>query len=1028
GDELARSPEGMVNNAGILQAGRWVGADLLVRGHFDNTKDSVVVLRMEVVDVPFADVLASDTVPFAVASDVPLRRALKDAERVAEVAGRLLDDAVREKSASRDAVRVAVPFVAGKHFGESGRDMTRFFTDALSRTIGSNRPVRIIRFPAVMSALDERDLAVTGFVEAGDDTNRFVDAYVWAYLTKSPAAISAQVYTWDGRTEPIVSEVEGTEDQLPELADRMAAAVASNRLFDSGPAVEKARIVDILLEQASQGITNTHKLLSHDPGPTDASVAMFGVVCFIDPLNALADEYRAQFGNSDGIFGMWTANETWGRHMELFGPETRSKKETFKLSVVARCLRTPLLLLDRIALGNADEIYGLPRDTPKAIVENWQRYLVDGLIRRLAIAGNDPEAVATACRAVTEMLDSEYLVRDLDARRKLIEAGWPYYAAEITRQHAATNTAAGSSVNPTVVRQMRFLYSRVKAERRCEELLAQLPADYMVAVESALSAEAAAPKPPPYQAPEPFKVRREVDWSDVTNRTPLVTENPARQPRFPTKDHEQFRLAVLRDPIPTAPDRLSAHPFKDDAVVAKARDMVNRARAQGGLVPNTDYRNVRYFHGTKQNGRIVFEGDIEMLARDIKHGDYVMFIYDDFGRPTHYCTVWPDGTNQLESIYYYDDTDGWVVDTYAHGGEIDGGRASEVGLVNGRADPQKPWTRQASMRGDGSPAYYIVQDSNGERHEWIDIPVPAAVGNGERLPCQAQRYKYILDDLLADPVLDAKNQAAWISELARLRPGKNEELEAFNGYSYASLARDAVGKLGLLGTREAREELEMLRRDDLAGEHAVTLLRKLGYEDVPLPAAFKGKDTTAKLKACYDLVNGGRSGSPEFFKAVRTLQPSFQEITPGLVYGTCDVVRCSLNSKGARFDAVRFHAPEGYRMNFAWLVAFPPNSLGNFYIAPAEGLMKGFEYFDDSKYKIYTNPAWPTNYTTISQTLDAGRIKPGQDYILWFTFRGNDPVDCYIAINLYPDSPANDILVWHPVEHTLGIDFENDIP
>jgi hypothetical protein len=114
-------------------------------------------------------------------------------------------------------------------------------------------------------------------------------------------------------------------------------------------------------------------------------------------------------------------------------------------------------------------------------------------------------------------------------------------------------------------------------------------------------------------------------------------------------------------------------------------------------------------------------------------------------------------------------------------------------------------------------------------------------------------------------------------------------------------------------------------------------------------------------------------------------------------------------------------------MNFAWVFARPPDSaLLNFYIMPVEGSMKGFEYVSDSSQRVYSDPPWPRDYRTVLQPLKNGCIKPGQDYILWFSFDKSTPEDLYIAVNLYPDSPANEHLVYYPIELTLGIDFTDN--
>jgi hypothetical protein len=109
-----------------------------------------------------------------------------------------------------------------------------------------------------------------------------------------------------------------------------------------------------------------------------------------------------------------------------------------------------------------------------------------------------------------------------------------------------------------------------------------------------------------------------------------------------------------------------------------------------------------------------------------------------------------------------------------------------------------------------------------------------------------------------------------------------------------------------------------------------------------------------------------------------------------------------MNGRGAAFDAFRFRVPgkEGER-RLMWAFAYPPDSAKGWYIAPVGGDAPKFV----NRHRSGRYEGMPSGYSAILQRSETP-LRAGAEYILWFQFKVETPVEMYVALTLVPYDKA----------------------
>ena len=161
-----------------------------------------------------------------------------------------------------------------------------------------------------------------------------------------------------------------------------------------------------------------------------------------------------------------------------------------------------------------------------------------------------------------------------------------------------------------------------------------------------------------------------------------------------------------------------------------------------------------------------------------------------------------------------------------------------------------------------------------------------------------------------------------------------------------------------------------------------------------LKPALSDEEVTAKLKEASTAEEAKRN---EILSSVVAYLP---EMTPCATPGQAAFEKIVLNGRGIAFDAFRFRVPatEGEH-RLVWAFAFPHPAMKGWFIAPVGGDAPKFVKFH--KGGKYEGTGVPAENVTLLQRSETP-LKAGAEYILWFQFKVETPVEMQIALGCFP--------------------------
>lgn len=142
-----------------------------------------------------------------------------------------------------------------------------------------------------------------------------------------------------------------------------------------------------------------------------------------------------------------------------------------------------------------------------------------------------------------------------------------------------------------------------------------------------------------------------------------------------------------------------------------------------------------------------------------------------------------------------------------------------------------------------------------------------------------------------------------------------------------------------------------------------------------------------------------------FDKTLRDLRPSYPKVSVGTTMGTCKWQKLVLNRAGKKLDAIRFTVPPGEPREMTWAFISPPRGVTAWFVLPVEGQMDMPEHFDFASGQAdqWKGVEAPPRSTIMMQSWPA-RLDGGKEYIIWFKFLRDQPVEMEVAINNLHDS------------------------
>lgn len=143
----------------------------------------------------------------------------------------------------------------------------------------------------------------------------------------------------------------------------------------------------------------------------------------------------------------------------------------------------------------------------------------------------------------------------------------------------------------------------------------------------------------------------------------------------------------------------------------------------------------------------------------------------------------------------------------------------------------------------------------------------------------------------------------------------------------------------------------------------------------------------------------------QFARAAQAAADAFTKVELKESGSTEKFVRVTLNQHGIGFDGIRFTVPQGEARDLVWAFArLERRPFSHWYILPRAGEMKGFRRIFHGGPGMKGVP-WEESvvpYEVTLQPLSGGELKPGEEYLIWFSFHDQRPLDLYVLLKLVP--------------------------
>jgi len=235
-EELVR--QGLVtgDTAAPLQVGKWLRADLLIKGTFTASADNAWKIHLEIIELQRADILKQSEI--VLEEQAPPKLEVSD-RLVAQIAAQLrvmLPNAISKRDRATQQSLVAPLHFQNTH--QNGR--LDFFESELQQAFSTRNEqqneYRYLQFPKTEDAIAEAVLSETGLTDVPENSQlRIANHYVWGEYSESNSSgvpfdqvtIEFSVSHWNGGDKHDQKTFRGTVGNRAELIAQIVAHVES---------------------------------------------------------------------------------------------------------------------------------------------------------------------------------------------------------------------------------------------------------------------------------------------------------------------------------------------------------------------------------------------------------------------------------------------------------------------------------------------------------------------------------------------------------------------------------------------------------------------------------------------------------------------------------------------------------------------------------------------------------------------------------------------------------------------------------
>jgi WD40 repeat protein len=248
-----------------------------------------------------------------------------------------------------------------------------------------------------------------------------------------------------------------------------------------------------------------------------------------------------------------------------------------------------------------------------------------------------------------------------------------------------------------------------------------------------------------------------------------------------------------------------------------------------------------------------------------------------------------------------------------------------------------------------------------------------------------------------DGTLLAASTPDQLIRIWETKSGRLWSLSAALPHSHPYLAFTADAKKLISGeyAKEGRIVIWDLPPADAVGKKPVADVseNKTDKEAKPVPAK-----VTASLKQAYKLVTDKEATVEKLQETLVPVLADLPVIAPHTGKQKPKWHQLNVNRDASRFAVVRFKSPLKKDADLEWVFNAP--NMTNWYIVPVEKTMKGFRNFKIERDVRMQGVEFPENSRLHFQRLTGGEIKPGNEYLLWFRFDADNPVELKMCVHL----------------------------
>ena len=163
--------------------------------------------------------------------------------------------------------------------------------------------------------------------------------------------------------------------------------------------------------------------------------------------------------------------------------------------------------------------------------------------------------------------------------------------------------------------------------------------------------------------------------------------------------------------------------------------------------------------------------------------------------------------------------------------------------------------------------------------------------------------------------------------------------------------------------------------------------------------------------AALEKAAAAKLGEAEFRDALRSVASRFPAVEASTELGKGEWAELKLNARGKKVDAIRVRTPAGEKRDLVWAFT-QPKSLDRWYILPVEGEMEGFRNFWKAEGAALFGkdaPAELAQRRGFVQTLDARRLEPDKEYLIWFVFEDDQPAPTWVTLSFLPPGKSGSV-------------------